>query len=567
MKKLLISFLAALLPVMAWSGETSLYKVNYEGLTVFNHGLEFDSNSGVTMEMVADGLAINNPSTQSNIMFPQVVLTDKCLTLQQGHNYIVRLTMKAPSNGGDYEVILGNQDCVGARVSVTASNGFQVIDFHFQNFTRNADADGYIRLLPGLVQGTTIVKEVQFLEVTGSGGSGTSSQSGVVIAEKDWTGCTSFEYWCSFASGQDGDVQVDPDGNGIAINVGSKTGNLWDPQLIVLDGAQLQKGHNYIVRITAKIPKNPDNGQLVVVLGTFESRDQNQVNVIGSDDFQQIDFEFPNFEWDLLSHVVFECGGILGTSIVKKVQVIDMPSLNVNYEGQETFPYLFYGYEGTGATINMVDGCVAINNPHIQKNSYSPTVNLTDDCLSLQKGHDYIVRLTMKVPSNGKYQVGLGNYVKGCWTNYVYLSASDEFQVIDVIFPDFFEDIAGDGHILLQVGEVAGTTIVKDAQLFDVTGIPKCANPEINRDSGKISFKCDTEGVDYVYYFTVGDDRQNGSEIDITKVDVHFYATKPGYLKSEMVTRVINMIEGDLNYDGEVNVADHVRLSDIIMKK
>ena len=325
-------------------------------------------------------------------------------------------------------------------------------------------------LLPVMTWG-----EVQFLEVTGSGGSGASSQSGVVIAEKDWTGCTSFEDWWEPGPNNDQDVNVyaDPDGNGIAIYVGSKTDNIWDRELRVLDGAQLQQGHNYIVRITAKIPYNPDNGQLVVVMGDFESNAQNknQVNVIGSDDFQQIDFEFPNFKWDLPSHVVFECGGILGTSIVKKVQVIDMPSLNVNYEGQETFPYLFYGYEGTGATINMVDGCVAINNPHIQKMYWKPILNLTDDCLSLQKGHDYIVRLTMKAPSNGEYMVALASYEKSGCTNSVYLSANDEFQVIDFIFPDFDEDIAGDGHILLQVGKVAGTTIVKDAQLFDVTGI------------------------------------------------------------------------------------------------
>ena len=418
-------------------------------------------------------------------------------------------------------------------------------------------------LLPVIAWG-----EVQFLEVTGSRGSGASSQSGVVIAEKDWTGCTSFEDWWEPGPNNDQDVNVyaDPDGNGIAIYVGSKTDNIWDRELRVLDGAQLQQGHNYIVRITAKIPYNPDNGQLVVVMGDFESNAQNknQVNVIGSDDFQQIDFEFPNFKWDLPSHVVFECGGILGTSIVKKVQVIDMPSLNVNYEGATTFPYLFYSDEGTGATINMVDGCVAINNPHIQKDIWTPTVNLTADCLSLQKGHDYIVRLTMKAPSNGNYQVGLGNYTYYL-KNIVYLSASDEFQVIDVLLPDFDEDIAGDGHILLQVGKVAGTTIVKDAQLFDVTGLPKCATPEIIHDGGKISFKCDTEGVDYVYYYTIGDESQIGSEIDMKKVYINFYATKPGYLKSD--TRVKNVRDGDLNYDGKVNVSDHVRLSDIIMKK
>ena len=54
---------------------------------------------------------------------------------------------------------------------------------------------------------------------------------------------------------------------------------------------------------------------------------------------------------------------------------------------------------------------------------------------------------------------------------------------------------------------------------------------------------------------------------------VTVYASKEGYENSDVVTREI-VIEngqaslfGDLNKDGKVNVADHVKLSDIIMNK
>ena len=115
MKKLLISILTLLLPMFAWgqsSNETSLYRITYEGVTEFpralNNILEFVGETGVTLEMDADGLAINNPCVQSTFLIPQVVLTNNCLTLEKGHNYIVHFTMKVPFEG-EYHVMLGNR--------------------------------------------------------------------------------------------------------------------------------------------------------------------------------------------------------------------------------------------------------------------------------------------------------------------------------------------------------------------------------------------------------------------------------------------------------------------------
>ena len=275
MKKLLFSIWALLLPMLAWgqsSNETSLYRITYEGVTGFpralDNMLEFVGETGVTLEMVGDGLAINNPGVQNTFLLPQVVLTDDCITLEEGHNYIVRLTMKVPSNG-DYYVMLGNrQDNSSKKLSLTASDNFQVVDFDLTNFPKYVLDNGHIRLLPGLVSGTTIVKEVQLLEVTGSGSSGSDNQSGVVIAEEDWTGGFegNYPHWAQFdINVQDASISSNPEG--IDMTVGSLTGKYWEPQAIILDGAPLQEGHNYIVRITAKIPVTT---QIAVNLGTWE---------------------------------------------------------------------------------------------------------------------------------------------------------------------------------------------------------------------------------------------------------------------------------------------------------
>ena len=100
-------------------------------------------------------------------------------------------------------------------------------------------------------------------------------------------------------------------------------------------------------------------------------------------------------------------------------------------------------------------------NPIDFDNWWWSKVVLSDDCLTLQKKHNYIVRLTMKVPSDGMYQVVL--YGSGFTNNslcQVPVTAGDDFQVIDV---DFWSD----GHIFFQSGWVVGTTILKKVEILE----------------------------------------------------------------------------------------------------
>ena len=57
-----------------------------------------------------------------------------------------------------------------------------------------------------------------------------------------------------------------------------------------------------------------------------------------------------------------------------------------------------------------------------------------------------------------------------------------------------------------------------------------------------------------------------------TKFEVSVYAAKTGYINSETATAEFNIssdiiMSGDVNNDGKVNVADHVKLSEIIMNQ
>ena len=105
--------------------------------------------------------------------------------------------------------------------------------------------------------------------------------------------------------------------------------------------------------------------------------------------------------------------------------------------------------------------------------------------------------------------------------------------------------------------------------------IKKCATPEIGYANGKLDFTCETEGVEFVSEVIVVDAKKYyDASVTLSQTyKVTVYATKAGYENSDVATREIviekgpSSLFGDLNKDGKVNVADHVKLSDIIMNK
>ena len=156
-----------------------------------------------------------------------------------------------------------------------------------------------------------------------------SPNGGAVIAEKDFTGGFEGNYpnWYRFGDDQEGSISSDPDG--VAITVGSKTGNLWQPQLRVIDEEiQLREGGNYKVVVTAKFPCN---GQLQINMGSWSGNEQYPVDVVSTGEFQEVEINFLDYPYNCNNsggvgdaHVLIHCGDFLGTTIVKKIQVWDL---------------------------------------------------------------------------------------------------------------------------------------------------------------------------------------------------------------------------------------------------
>ena len=160
------------------------------------------------------------------------------------------------------------------------------------------------------------------------------SVSGSVVSERDWTGGFEGEYpyWYGYDYAQEQEKVITSDPDGVAINVGTLSGEIWQPQIIFLDGFNLENGHDYKVVLTAKIPSN---GPFNLAIGAWGNDYSKRIDVVGSNDFQEIVVEFPDnwHECNGDAHLLLQFGELLGTSIVKKVQVLDMN----NPEGDQIY--------------------------------------------------------------------------------------------------------------------------------------------------------------------------------------------------------------------------------------
>lgn len=80
----------------------------------------------------------------------------------------------------------------------------------------------------------------------------------VSIAKMNWVGVSELPSWCNFSG--DNDTSLEFVDDGIAINNPQKYDAIYTPQIIVIEGFTLEKGHNYIVRLIVRVPSDGTQG-------------------------------------------------------------------------------------------------------------------------------------------------------------------------------------------------------------------------------------------------------------------------------------------------------------------
>ena len=103
--------------------------------------------------------------------------------------------------------------------------------------------------------------------------------------------------------------------------------------------------------------------------------------------------------------------------------------------------------------------------------------------------------------------------------------------------------------------------------------ILKCVKPTIASANGKLTFSCETEGVEFVASVSPsGKTTYKGSSLLLsdlkTTYHVSVYARKEGYENSEAATIDIDYLPDldDVNGDGQISISDVVGIVDIILK-
>lgn len=129
-----------------------------------------------------------------------------------------------------------------------------------------------------------------------------------------------------------------------------------------------------------------------------------------------------------------------------------------------------------------------------------------------------------------------------------------------------------EGYTFSGWSEIPETMPAHDVTItgtFTKIVLGKCATPTIAIKDGKLTFSCETEGVKFIYDILAnGSTSGEGNVLDLTpSYVVKVYATKDGYEDSDVATETINIIKGDVDGDGVIDIADAVRIVNFIVGK
>ena len=278
-----------------------------------------------------------------------------------------------------------------------------------------------------------------------------------LVAEKDWAGQEVPEwYFIQYADGQAGEAKAGAEG--MEITVGSQTGELWQPQVQVMDGLLLEEDHNYKVVVTAKFPSD---GTLQINMGNWAGRDQYTTDVTATGDFQEVEVDFEGYAYNVADEegkgngfVLFQCGDFAGTSIVKKVQVFDMDEeggeepvageavvAEKDWAGAEIPEWYFIQYaDGQAGEAKAGADGMEITVGSQTGELWQPQVQVMDGLL-LEEDNDYAVVITAKFPSDGTLQINMGNWAgRDQYTTDVV--ATGDFQEVTVDFDGYAYNVA-----------------------------------------------------------------------------------------------------------------------------
>lgn len=438
-----------------------------------------------TVVCTDEGIAINVESTTGQPWNPQImVVPETYFDLEEGNEYRVVVTAKFPTSG-TLQMNMGSWGCNYQYATDVQSTGdFQDVEIEFPYTCTTSDKDAHLLLQCGDFLGTTIVKKVEIYNVNAI------PVDTLLYQSKEWAGVEDYPYYYS-----DEEYYTATMGEeGLELYNGRE--GWWTPLATILDGATLIKGHNYKVVVTAKVPSESD---MEILFGDDNRWNEwRSAHAYAGDEFQEITFRISDVGSTINRNAKVRIHGYsLGTTIIQKVEIFDVeiPEV-VAYQSKDwtncsekDLPY--YSFEGQEGTVEATADGIAITNKEYNDTYWYVQTSVIDNIV-LKSDHQYKVRITAKIPSEGRLYLKVGNTEDfSQYSTWVY--PSNEFQEIEYDFRWYNNDGFGDDYIWFQNARIPGTTVVKKIEIFDMSMLTEY---DIMAMTGKIVVK-GTQELDF----------------------------------------------------------------------
>jgi len=139
---------------------------------------------------------------------------------------------------------------------------------------------------------------------------------------------------------------------------------------------------------------------------------------------------------------------------------------------------------------------------------------------------------------------------------------------LPVAFENTFDEDAYK-YALLKTSASTTDEPWKNFENVEGSSTEQCAKPTIEYAGGKLKFSCTTPGATIISKITIDDTGESSeNEVVLSKnYRVTAYSKKDGMRRSETVTETFQFMDGDVDLDGEVDIADAVRIVNLVVGK
>ena len=271
-----------------------------------------------------------------------------------------------------------------------------------------------------------------------------------------------------------------------------------------------------------------------------------------------------------------------GGNIKLKGQLIVTPTEEATKPADYTYNIEGTSTGDTSATLSIEDFTISAGQTKtilIDLNNPDTEVTLVQFDLRLPAGLSIAVendelavdiaegRTTWKKHSLSTSDVnGAKRFLLASQTNAIITGTSGAIISITLTAANTFSegDIKLEGQLIVTPAEESTEPADYTYHIGGSSGV-KCATPTITKNNGKLTFSCETAGAVCHYEIKRAGEGNSITLSSTADYVVSVWATKAGYLDSDVATSTITMKQGDVNADGKVTITDAVGVVNIIL--